>query len=128
MRAKEFINEIKLYGSFGDLNPDVSAVIPGAIVQRKLRNTDPYMQYRYGVAAAAARAFHAGEVDFDQESAWAENLALITYTDEDEETVKLANKIMGVDGSRIAEKKSKEPDGTNVKSPVATPKKNRYGV
>ena len=127
MRAKEFLPETKLHGTFGKVDAQVSNSLPGAFVQRDLRNTDPYMQYRYGMALAGARANKEHDVDFEQESAWAENLALVTFSPEDEETIRLADKMMGVKASRIASSKSTETK-VNVNSPVAKPKRNQYGV
>ena len=127
MRAKEFLNEVKLHGTYGHVEKNVSDSLPGAFVQRDLRNTDPYMQYRYGVALAGARAKAEHDVDFEQESAWAENLAVITYTKEDEETIRLADAMMGVSASRIASQTSTETD-VNATSPVPAKKTNKYGV
>jgi hypothetical protein len=86
------------------------------------------MQYRYGIAIAASRADAAGHVDFEQESPWAENLALVMWAKEDEEVIKMADKLMGVKATRITDNKSRENKGGNTTSPVAAPKKNRYGV
>jgi hypothetical protein len=127
MRAKEFLKEIKLHGTYGHVDQNVSDSLPGAFVQRDLRNTDPYMQYRYGVALAGARAKAEHDVDFDQESAWAENFAIVTYTKEDEETIRLADAMMGVKATQIASPDSKET-GVDTVSPVPTKKKNKYGV
>ena len=77
---------------------------------------------------AAARADSAGDVTFNQESPWAENLTIVGFTPEDGETVKLADKMMGVTGTRIADDASREAGDTNKASTVAKPKKNRYGV
>ena len=127
MRAKEFLKEVKLHGTFGTVEKNVSDSLPGAFVQRELRNTDPYMQYRYGLALAGARAKAEHDIEFEQESAWAENLAVITYTKEDEETIRLADAMMGVTASRIASRDSKETD-VNATSPVPAKKTNKYGV
>jgi hypothetical protein len=127
MRAKEFLPETKLHGTFGKVDAQVSNSLPGAFVQRDLRNTDPYMQYRYGMALAASRANRDHDIDFDQESAWAENLSLVTFSTDDEETIRLADKLMGVKATRIASNRSTETN-VNVTSPVAKPKRNKYGV
>jgi hypothetical protein len=122
MRAKEFLPEsgpAKSHGKYTSLNAEVDAALPGVWVQRQLRNTDPYMQYRYGVALAAARADAAGHIEFEQESPWAENLTIVGYTPEDEETVKLADKMMGVTATRIADSASRESKEVNTKSPVS---------
>lgn len=124
MRAKEFIKEAKSHGRPEAVADRKSDPLPGVFVQRQLRNTDPYMQYRYAMAVASARS----DVDFDQESAWAENLTQVMYVPEDEETIRLASKKMGVTATRITDNRSHEPDDTYTQSPVRTAKKNRYGV
>ena len=128
MRAKEFINEAKSKGTASDVSKSKDAALPGVFVQKDLRNTDPYMQYRYGMAVAAARAAKEGHVDFSQESAWAENLTQVMYSPEDEETIKLASKLMGVKPTRITDNASHEPKFGETQSPVAKPKRNKYGV
>ena len=131
MRAKEFINEAwagKSHGKPKKVRERASDALPGVYVQRQLRNTDAYMQYRMGLALAAARADAAGHVKFNQESSWAENFIHVMWADEDEETIKLASKLMGVTPSAITDKKSREPKSTETQSPVAKPKRNRYGV
>jgi hypothetical protein len=131
MRAKEFIKEGwsgKSHGKPGKVRSRQAAAMPGVFVQRELRNTDTYMQYRYGIAVAAARANRDHGVPFEQESAWAENLAQVMYAPEDEETIMLASKLMGVTPSRITDNASREPDSTNISSPVAKTKRNKYGV
>ena len=127
MRAKEFITEVKLHGTWGEVEKNVSDSLPGAFVNRDLRNTDPYMQYRYGLALAGARAKAEHDIDFEQESAWAENFTLVTYTPEDEETIRLADAMMGVTSTRIASQDSTETD-VNTASPVPAKRKNKYGV
>lgn len=131
MRAKEFIRENwngKSHGKPAKVSKQVDAALPGAFVQRQLRNTDQYMQYRYGLAVAAARAQAAGHIEFEQESAWSENLSQVMYTPEDEETIMLASKLMGVTPTRITNNASEESKGTETQSPVAKPKRNKYGV
>ena len=129
MRAKEFIIEYraKTSGNAKAVSLAKDAALPGVFVQRQLRNTDPYMQYRYGLALAGARANRDHEIEFEQESAWAENLAIVPFSVDDEETIKLADKLMGVTASRIASSKSTETN-VNAVSPVASPKRNKYGV
>jgi hypothetical protein len=130
MRAKEFINEAtqKNRGTASKVRDRADATLPGVFVQRQLRNTDTYMQMRYGIALAAARAEQAGEVEFSQETAWAENFINGMFVPEDEETIMLASKLMGVTPTRITDNKSREPNNTGTTSPVAKPKRNKYGV
>lgn len=133
MRAKEFIIEAgswntKVHGKPGKIHKDLSATLPTTYVQRQLRNTDPYMQMRYGVALAAALAHKEGDVEFDQETAWAENVSQVLYAPEEAEAVKLASKMMGVKPTQISSHKSQEPKHVGSTSPVAKVKKNKYGV
>ena len=133
MRAKEFIIEAgqwntKVHGRPGKIHSDLADTLPTTYVQRQLRNTDPYMQMRYGVALAAALAHKEGDVEFDQETAWAENVTQVLYAPEEQEAVKLASKMMGVKPTKIANHRSEEPKHVGKESPVAKIKKNRYGV
>jgi hypothetical protein len=121
MRAREFVTEDtveKRHGRWGKLPADVAGALPGMWVQRQLRNTDPYMQYRYGLALAAARGIQAGETTFEQESAWAENFAIVGYAKEDQELVAMADRLMGVKATKLADYSSKETAETNIQSPV----------
>lgn len=132
MRIKDLISEsfkAKTHGRPEKISDRKAGPLPGVFVQRQLRNTDPYMQYRYAMAIAAARAIAQGEhSEFDQETAWSENLTQVMFTPEDEETIRLASKLMGVTPTKITDNASREPKTTNTLSPVAKPKKNRYGV
>jgi hypothetical protein len=133
MRAKEFIFEVnswntKVHGKPGKIHKDLTHTLPTTYVHRQLRNTDPYMQMRYGVALAAALAHNAGEVDFDQETAWAENVTQVLYAPEEAEAVKLASKMMGVTPTQISSNRSQEPQHISTTSPVANIKKNKYGI
>jgi len=121
MRATEFITEDtdpRIHGRWGKLKPDVKGALPGMWVQRQLRNTDPYMQYRYGLALAAARGVQAGETAFEQESAWAENFAVVGYAKEDQELIDIADRLMGVKATKLADSASTETVETNKTSPV----------
>jgi hypothetical protein len=121
MRANEFVTEDtepRIHGRWGKLPPDVKGAMPGMWVQRQLRNTDPYMQYRYGLALAAARGVQAGEIEFSQESAWAENFAVVGYAKEDQAVVDIADRLMGVKATKLADSNSTEIPETNIQSPV----------
>ncbi len=128
MRAKEFIPEAKSHGKSVAVSQERSDALPGVFVQRQLRNTDPYMQYRYAMAVAAARAHAEHGVPYEQETAWAENLTQVMFAPEDEETIKMASKLFGVQPTKITDNASHEPKSTGSRSPVAKPKRNRYGV
>jgi hypothetical protein len=101
---------------FGKVKRGVDQSIPNARIEPQLRNTDTYMQGRYGIALAAAAASQ-GE-SFEQESAWAENLGMLAYSDEEIKIIQAADKLMGVKSVALS-KKSKERDDIGSISPVA---------
>lgn len=94
MIAESKINKMLAEGNTGSLIADVADALPATEVLTDLPNTDPYLQYRMGLALAAARAHEAGDISFEETSAWGENMAVISYTDQDLETLKLAQKLM----------------------------------
>jgi hypothetical protein len=67
---------------------------------------------------------------FDDKGPIGSDLSMVDYTDADAEIRKTAAKRMGIKFDRGTGKGSEElPDSiVNKISPVATPKKNRYGV
>jgi hypothetical protein len=132
MKIREILQEKQKYhGRQENLSDQVAAALPGVYVQRQLRNTDPYLQYRYGMAVAAARAIANGELDknsYDQESAFAENLTQVLYSDQDLETIQLASSLMGVTPTAIDDTPSREDRSVNSLSPVPQIKRNKYGI
>jgi hypothetical protein len=101
---------------FGKVKRGIDQSIPNARIEPQVRNTDTYMQMRYGMALAAAAA--SGDNDFEQESAWAENLGMLAYSDEELKIIQAADKLMGVKSVALS-KKSKERDDIGSTSPVA---------
>jgi hypothetical protein len=123
MKIRDIVNEAyhgfvghktKEYGKVKRGTTDMA--IPNARIEPQLRNTDTYMQMRYGMALAAAAA---GGDDFEQESVWSENIGLVGYTDADVERIKAADKIMGVKSIEISGRKSQERGDVGKASPVA---------
>lgn len=101
------------------LAKDPAGAIPHAIVNTQLRNTDTYMQYRYGLALAAAAA-HENNSEFEQESAWSENVGLVAYTDQELELIKNADKLMGVKSDEMTDGSgSHEQDDVNTRSAIS---------
>lgn len=115
-----FSGQGKNYGSVKQGTMDES--LPNAMIEPELRNTDTYMQMRYGIALAAAAA-QQGE-QFEQESAWAENIGMVGYTDAEVAQIKAADKLMGVNSVNITSKGSQERSDTGTKSAVASGWKN----
>lgn len=123
MKIREIVSEswhgatghLKDYGTTrGEIDPS----LPNARIEPKLRNTDTYMQMRYGVAVAAASAAQNGE-EFQQESTWAENLGTMAYTDAEKEILDAADKLMGVSSIKLTGK-SQEHKDVGIASPVAS--------
>jgi hypothetical protein len=101
---------------FGKVRREIDQSIPNARIEPQLRNTDTYLQMRYGMALAAASASQ--DESFEQESAWAENLGILAYSDEEIKIIQAADKLMGVKSVALS-KKSKERDDIGSTSPVA---------
>lgn len=122
MKINDLITESKYTGyqgrikDFGRVKQSVDPAIPNGRIVPQVRNTDTYMQYRYGVALAAAAA-QQGE-EFQQESAWSENISMVGYTDAEIEIMDAADKLMGVSGVALTGKSSEKSD-VNSSSPVA---------
>ena len=110
-----YVGRLKDYGSVK--HGTVDEAIPSAIIEPQVRNTDTYMQMRYGIALAAAAAQK--DPGWEQESVWAENLAMIGYTQAEVDQIKAADKLMGVKGVQISSKGSQERTDVNTTSPVA---------
>lgn len=86
-------------------------------------NNNPYLAYRFGVALAGSPA-----ADIDQRGTIGSNFHMIDYSDADEKIRKGAEKVMGIKPSRSTGAGSEELKSVNRTSPVAKPKKNKYGI
>ena len=94
--------------------------LPATYVIPKLQNNDSYTQYRYGLALAAAAAeINGGHNNFEQISAFGENLTVVGYAKEEQRIIELAAKLMGVQAVLISTPRSEEPTDTFKVSPVA---------
>ena len=111
-----FLGRGKDYGTVK--RSDIDQSLPSVMIEPQLRNTDTYMQMRYGIALAAAAA-RKGE-DFEQESAWSENIGMVGYTDAEVEQIKIADELMGVKSINLTTKGSQERTDTGTKSAVAS--------
>lgn len=120
MRAREFITE-----SYGSIQPEVQHTLPAAWVIDKLKNSDFYMQYRFGVSLAGAKGKKQREKDnvpeFATETPWGENEVIVSYagTDPLQEYLDDALRQMGLqpsDAKLVTTTKSEEPSDTAVTS------------
>lgn len=98
-----------------------SSTLSTAYEYPQMTSANVYDMYRFGVAMA------------DHENAPAEGATsnhgiIVAYTPEEEEIIKHAERVTGHKGKIAADRGSHEPASTNTASPVAKPKRNRYGV
>ena len=122
MRAKEFINE----GRTGSIAPDVGRALPGAFKIPALKNQDPYLQYRFGVAIAGAKGAEQRAKDgvppFDgRESEFGENEIVVSYDPHVVDYIHDALKAMGMhasDAVQVGTMKSEEATDVDKVSPV----------
>ena len=122
MRAREFIGESKT----GTITRDVGLALPGAFKIPALKNQDPYLQYRFGVAIAGAKGAAQRAQDrvpeFDgKESVFGENEIVVSYDPHVEVYIKDALKSMGLppsDAKRIGTQASEEAPDVDKISPV----------
>jgi len=115
MKIKDVIME-------GEFRPGVSEPMAKSDYYPELPSSSPYMTYRFGMGMADHTTFHPNGP--------AKNSAVIVqYSDAEEEIVAATEKKLGKFGkTTLADKGSDEPPGTEAQSPVATKKKNKYGV
>lgn len=99
MKAREFIRE----GRTGSIQDDVARALPATYTIPKLANQDPYKQYRFGVAIAAAKGQSAraqdGEPPFSATTAWGENEIVVSYDPNIAEWLDAALKLVGLSPS-----------------------------
>ena len=119
MRAKEFINE-----ESKQMRRSAKAAIPNMQMFPQLDNGNVYSSYRYGVALAGSPE----DSNVDQESITNSKMLTIAYTEGDAEIINKTNKKMGVKGRAVTDKTSHESSTVETQSPVAKPKRNKYGV
>lgn len=116
MRAKEFINE-----GAREFGHRKSSTMVKTYAFPNMLSANPYLAYRFGLAMANHTIKH--------DSGPADQYAVITaYTPEEEEIIDQAARHMGQPSIVIADRGSHEPKDTNLVSPVAKPRRNRWGV
>lgn len=121
MKINEIINEGK---SRESMRPMHQLALDNLTQYDQLdNNANPYLAYRFGIALAGSP-----DGDIDQRGPIGSNFHTLDYTDADAEIRKGAEKVMGVKPSRSTGRGSEELPSVNATSPVAKPKKNKYGV
>lgn len=119
MRAYEFLTE----GRTGSIQDDVAKALPSTYALPELKNQDPYLQYRFGVAIAGAKGAAKRAEDnvppFERESGWGENEIVVSYGYDVGPYISDALKSMGMSGKkRLSTVKSEETDDVGKQSPV----------
>jgi hypothetical protein len=124
MRAKEFIVEVAT-GRTGSLQQDIALALPGAWKIPALKNQDPYLQYRFGVAIAGAKGAKQRREDgvppFEQDSVFGENEFVVSYDPHTGEYIRDALRAMGMSGNdavQVATMASEEMPDVDKRSPV----------
>jgi len=136
MRAREFLSEDSEggmdayggnseinHGSKGKVHPNHTAAIKGWNTLPELPSWY-YNMYRFGVHMAGSP----GEQGMDAQSPSANQMSLYAFTDAEQDIIDKSKKDLGYKGKKLSNNRSEEPEGTNKFSPVAKPKKNKYGV
>ena len=125
MRAREFMVEVAM-GRTGSLQQDVALALPGAWKIPALKNQDPYLQYRFGVAIAGAKGAKQRAQDgvppFEQDNIFGENEFVVSYDPHTGEYIRDALQAMGMspsDAIQVATMASEEMPDVDTRSPVA---------
>jgi hypothetical protein len=114
MRAKEFITEQNL--------PDrITKPLPATWVIPELQNQNAYLQYRFAVALAGAKAARNGDIPrLEKDSVWGENQTVSGYMNPDiSDDIDFALGEMGLKGKKlVTSKESEETSDTGIVSPL----------
>lgn len=125
MKILEIITES---GGMKSMSKDQKASMKNASTLPALNQStgSAYMNYRMGVALAGAPDY---PTKMEADNWIGGDPLLSTYTDEEFEMIKKAAKQVGAGSiQNWSGKRSKEVADVNKVSPVAKPKKNKYGV
>ena len=122
MRAKEFITETTLSKVHDGLDV-VSMTLPNTYIIPELKNNDFYNLYRFGVALARSPRYVTAK-----QGPIGSQFTTIGYSDVDQEIIDHTREEFGLPVRKLSTKGSFELDGVNKSSPVATAKKNKYGI
>ena len=115
MRAKEFITEQS------NLPDRISNPLPATWVIPELQNQNAYLQYRFSIALAGAKAARNGDIPrLNKDSVWGENQIVSGYMNPDiDKDIDFALDEMGLKGKvLVTSKESKETSDTGINSPV----------
>jgi hypothetical protein len=119
MKIRDIIGE-----STAPLRRSAKAAIPDMQMFPQLDNSSIYGMYRYGIALAGSP----DTATMDHDGPAKSKMITVAYSDGDAEIINKTNKRMGVKGKAISDRHSHESSTVDTASPVAKPKRNRYGV
>ena len=115
MRAKEFITEQH------NLPDIITKPMPSTWVIPELQNQNAYLQYRFSVALAGAKASRNGDIPrMDQDSVWGQNQLVSGYMNPDiADDIDFALGEMGLRGKKlVTSENSEETPDTGIASPI----------
>jgi hypothetical protein len=116
MRAREFLPESAR--GFADRK---SATMVKTLAFPGMPSNNPYLAYRFAMAMA--------NHEIKNEVGPTDEYAVISaYTEGEEEIIATAMRKTGERAVEVADTGSREPKNTNIVSPVARIKKNRFGI
>jgi hypothetical protein len=118
MRAKEFINEEKK----SSISKSAKKATPGLKKFPQMDNS--YGIYRFGIAMASSP----GTTDDAVEGPIGNVPIAVAYSKGEEEIIKATLKQVGDSSVTVTPSGSSEQDDTYKTSPIAAPKRNKYGV
>lgn len=117
-------HNVEIYeGRIGSIQPDVAAALPATYAIPELKNQDPYLQYRFGVAMAGAKGAKKraedGVKEYSRESPWGENEIVVSFDPHIEQYIDDALKQLGLKGKKlISTRKSEEASDVDKVSPM----------
>jgi hypothetical protein len=117
MKINEVVNEAKLRKGTSNSLPNIQSY------PKLDNNANPYLAYRFGMELAGSPG-----VDTEQRGPIGSEFTTIGYSDADQEIIDHASKKFGLKRKTHGGKGSVELDNINTASPVAKPKRNKYGV
>lgn len=110
-------------GRTGSIQNDVAKALPATYAIPELKNQDPYLQYRFGVAIAGAKGAEQRAEDnvpsYQRESEWGENEIIVSYGMNMDKFIDDALKQMGLSGKkRLSTPNSEETEDVGKSSPL----------
>jgi len=115
MRAKEFIEESQRFSHRKSTTMSTTYEFP------TMPGNNAYLAYRFGLSMANHKIKH-------KEGPVGQHAVIVAYTPEEEEIIRAGERATGHKKKLAADRGSSEPNDTNLVSPVAKPRRNRWGV